>query len=80
MKHRAAIIQRLCQQGKTAKPWQRKNTAPISPLKHIPVPCPACHATGTYTEDTRIYEFITRNPTSGVCLLCNGKKYIHPPK
>ncbi|MDP3115071.1 MAG: hypothetical protein Q8M98_09920 [Candidatus Cloacimonadaceae bacterium] len=38
--------------------------------------CPVCNGKGTITEDTKIYEFITRDPQTNRCLFCNGKGFI----
>lgn len=39
--------------------------------------CPVCQGTGIVKEDTRKYEFITRDPKTNRCLVCNGEGYLN---
>lgn len=40
--------------------------------------CPVCQGKGTITENTREYEFITRDPITSKCLICNGEGWLNP--
>ena len=44
------------------------------------MPCPICNGTGNVTEDAEQYSFITREPETNVCLICNGSGRIGPRK
>ncbi len=34
--------------------------------------CPVCQGKGSLTEDAQQYEFVTRDPQTSTCLICNG--------
>lgn len=38
--------------------------------------CPICHGKGTLTEDAKQYEFVTRDPQTSKCLICNGTGFL----
>lgn len=40
--------------------------------------CPICQGKGTLTENTREYEFITRDPITAKCMICNGEGWLNP--
>lgn len=40
--------------------------------------CPVCQGKGTLTEDVREYEFITRDPITSKCMICNGTGILNP--
>lgn len=40
--------------------------------------CPVCHGSGTVKEDANEYEFVTRDPISSKCLVCNGTGILNP--
>jgi len=42
--------------------------------------CPVCQGKGTITEDSRHYEFHTRDPKTEKCLVCNGTGVVSPNK
>lgn len=39
--------------------------------------CPVCNGQGTLTEDSKVYDFITRDPKTSKCLACNGEGYLN---
>lgn len=40
--------------------------------------CPVCQGKGTLTENTQEYEFITRDPITAKCMICNGTGWLNP--
>lgn len=40
--------------------------------------CPICLGTGVIKEDANQYEFVTREPISSRCLICNGSGKVWP--
>lgn len=40
--------------------------------------CPICLGTGVIKEDANQYEFVTREPISSRCLVCNGSGKVWP--
>lgn len=40
--------------------------------------CPVCQGKGTITENAREYEFITRDPITSKCMICNGEGWLNP--
>ncbi len=40
--------------------------------------CPICQGKGTITENTREYEFVTRDPRTSKCMICNGEGWLNP--
>lgn len=41
--------------------------------------CPICHGSGRVTESLD-YEFVTRDPETSRCLICDGSGHVHPGK
>ena len=44
------------------------------------ITCPACNGKGKITEDETVYEFVSRDPITSKCLVCNGRGMISPQK
>jgi len=42
------------------------------------ITCPVCQGKGTLTENAKEYEFITRNPITSKCMICNGTGILNP--
>jgi len=42
--------------------------------------CPSCQGKGTVTEDRNHYEFVSRDPITSKCLVCNGTGKVGPRK
>ncbi len=40
--------------------------------------CPVCQGVGTVKEDATEYEFVTRDPMTNKCLVCNGTGILNP--
>lgn len=40
--------------------------------------CPVCRGMGTVKEDATEYEFVTRDPMTSKCLVCNGTGILNP--
>ena len=49
-------------------------------LKRGNMRCPVCKGKGKITENTREYEFITRDPVTSDCLVCGGTGQVGPRK
>jgi hypothetical protein len=42
--------------------------------------CPVCSGTGIIKENSEEYTFVTRDPLTSKCLICNGEGFVGPRK
>ncbi|GAB1366001.1 hypothetical protein MASR1M36_08720 [Candidatus Cloacimonadaceae bacterium] len=42
--------------------------------------CPVCSGTGIIKENSEEYSFVTRDPLTSKCLICNGEGFVGPRK
>jgi hypothetical protein len=42
--------------------------------------CPICSGTGIIKENSEEYSFVTRDPQTSKCLVCNGEGFVGPRK